>query len=310
MNECQSQQPLSTLRNQHSPIDKVLRQGLTFHFGDTLEQQDRVSHGQVDDHMRIVLLLEGSLDLRFGDHALHMKSASGRSIRNQGSYMDAALIALNAPERFSRISHKGHYSRRISLGLSAQWVDDALHSGGLNSSGCMSGFRRHLNTFRWRATPHACSIAEQMLAPPALSEAIAGVYLESRALELIIEAWSTLTDAQPCTTTPRLSVHATRRIHEVAAWLQEHASRHLTLADIAREAHMSTATLQRHFKQVHGITVADYLLRTRMQQSHQALTRQGLSVTEAAHLAGYSSPSNFATAFRRYFGISPRQVRT
>jgi AraC-like DNA-binding protein len=33
-----------------------------------------------------------------------------------------------------------------------------------------------------------------------------------------------------------------------------------------------------------------------------------MSVTEAAYLAGYGSPANFATAFRRQYGLTPREA--
>ncbi|CFO34701.1 transcriptional regulator [Bordetella pertussis] len=35
----------------------------------------------------------------------------------------------------------------------------------------------------------------------------------------------------------------------------------------------------------------------------------GLSVAQAACLAGYTSAANFATAFRRAFGVTPGQLR-
>jgi AraC-like DNA-binding protein len=40
------------------------------------------------------------------------------------------------------------------------------------------------------------------------------------------------------------------------------------------------------------------------------LEREGITIAEASYLAGYSSPSGFATAFRRFFGIAPKSVRT
>jgi AraC-like DNA-binding protein len=39
------------------------------------------------------------------------------------------------------------------------------------------------------------------------------------------------------------------------------------------------------------------------------LEREGITIAEASYLAGYSSPSGFATAFRRFFGIAPKSVR-
>ena len=41
---------------------------------------------------------------------------------------------------------------------------------------------------------------------------------------------------------------------------------------------------------------------------HHALERGELSISQAAWAAGYGSAANFATAFRRCFGLSPREV--
>jgi AraC-like DNA-binding protein len=43
--------------------------------------------------------------------------------------------------------------------------------------------------------------------------------------------------------------------------------------------------------------------------AREALVHQNLSVTEAAYVAGYSNPANFATAFRKYFGAAPSAYR-
>ena len=57
------------------------------------------------------------------------------------------------------------------------------------------------------------------------------------------------------------------------------------------------------------MTVFEYQRGRRLQLAREALEREGASVNEAAWRAGYNSPANFATAFKRHFGITPRQVR-
>jgi AraC-like DNA-binding protein len=83
----------------------------------------------------------------------------------------------------------------------------------------------------------------------------------------------------------------------------------LSLAEIAARACVSVNTLQRHFRAMWGTTVAQYLRDGRLARARLALERDGVSVMQAAELAGYNSAANFATAFRRRFGVSPGQVR-
>ena len=47
----------------------------------------------------------------------------------------------------------------------------------------------------------------------------------------------------------------------------------------------------------------------RLERAFTALGRGEATVQEASAIAGYTSPANFATAFRRRFGIVPTAVR-
>ena len=83
-----------------------------------------------------------------------------------------------------------------------------------------------------------------------------------------------------------------------------------SLDHIARETGVNATTLQRQFRSLKGMTVFEYQRGRRLNSAREALEREGATVTEAAWRAGYNSPANFATAFKRQFGISPRQVRS
>jgi AraC-like DNA-binding protein len=55
--------------------------------------------------------------------------------------------------------------------------------------------------------------------------------------------------------------------------------------------------------------VFDYVRVRKLEQAREVLERDGVSVAQAAYIAGYASPANFATAFKRQFGTSPKNVR-
>jgi AraC-like DNA-binding protein len=67
--------------------------------------------------------------------------------------------------------------------------------------------------------------------------------------------------------------------------------------------------LQRYFRAYTGMSAFAYQRRRLLDAARIALEREGISVNEAAHRAGYTSAANFATAFRRQFGIAPSQLR-
>lgn len=74
-------------------------------------------------------------------------------------------------------------------------------------------------------------------------------------------------------------------------------------------AGLNPNSLQRVFRAVQRVTIFEYVRSRKLDGAREALERDNVSVGEAAYLAGYTSSANFATAFRRRFGVSPRQIR-
>lgn len=87
------------------------------------------------------------------------------------------------------------------------------------------------------------------------------------------------------------------------------SARSATQADLARYLGMSLSNLQRRFRAQHSEALGHYIRRYYLGVAKEALIRDQASVETAADLAGYTSAPNFATAFRREFGITPRDCR-
>ncbi|MDC7258702.1 AraC family transcriptional regulator, partial [Shinella sp. YE25] len=81
-----------------------------------------------------------------------------------------------------------------------------------------------------------------------------------------------------------------------------------SLTSLAREAGVSVSSLKIKFREVYGQSVIAFLHDVRMEKARDGLERDGWTVTQAAHFAGYRHGSNFSTAFQRYFGYSPGQL--
>lgn len=77
---------------------------------------------------------------------------------------------------------------------------------------------------------------------------------------------------------------------------------------IAEALHMSNRTLQRKLK-AEGTSFKDLLQDTRMQLAGKYLRSPGRSVVETAYLLGFSEPSTFSRAFKRWAGQAPAEYR-
>ena len=81
------------------------------------------------------------------------------------------------------------------------------------------------------------------------------------------------------------------------------------ISDIASECGISLRYLHELF-QADGITVSEYLKEQRLQRARQMLENATISttVTDVCMSCGFSNTSQFSTAFRRAFSVSPRDV--
>jgi AraC-like DNA-binding protein len=81
-----------------------------------------------------------------------------------------------------------------------------------------------------------------------------------------------------------------------------------SLESLAHEVFMSTSKLKNLFKQVYGHTLYDYYNKSRLQRAKELLINGQVSIKQAGSEIGFSNLSHFAKAFRKEFGILPRDL--
>lgn len=102
--------------------------------------------------------------------------------------------------------------------------------------------------------------------------------------------------------TPRLVVQAVRVINT-------YLDHPLTLASIAKRLQCHPKYLGRVFQRSMGVSVADFLLRTRVERACNLLKIGRLDVTRVAYEVGFSDKSNFSRSFRKIMGVPPGEYR-
>jgi AraC-like DNA-binding protein len=103
-----------------------------------------------------------------------------------------------------------------------------------------------------------------------------------------------------------LSPAVTRRIRD---YIEGHLDEKMRLDGLAALAGLSTDHFARAFHQSVGVPPHTYLLRRRLEQVEQMLRETHAPLSEIALATGFSDQSHLARHFRRWAGMSPRQVR-
>lgn len=282
-----------------------LRSGLSLHCSDCIELHTFQTQVVTAPHVNFLIFLEGDSEVRYDDRTFHL----GRPAGAPAGCERAATVVTSRPVQFTRQARRGKRVRKVSVSLTPEWFE----AGGLEGQEALRELidphRDHLLLQRWQPSPRLLALAEQVLRPPAEAQGLLRtLYLESRALEIVGEAIAGFSGAPP--TPPRhLRPHEMARIRRTLELLHSDAADGWSLERIAREVGVNASTLQRQFQATQGVSLFEYQRRRKLRQAREALERQGVSVSQAAWLAGYSSAANFATAFKRTFGLSPSQVR-
>jgi AraC-like DNA-binding protein len=98
------------------------------------------------------------------------------------------------------------------------------------------------------------------------------------------------------------------RIRRALEVLQGAPRRRIALGVIAEAVGLSPGRLGHLFRQEVGLPVRRYLLWLRVGDAVEEIAR-GVSLTAAAHAAGFSDSAHLTRTFRRMFGIAPSGLR-
>ncbi|GAA3895724.1 MULTISPECIES: helix-turn-helix transcriptional regulator [Halomonadaceae] len=277
-----SQMPSRPILSGHV-LEETPRPGwlMTFSDVDVLEPYDSCS--RLVAPLFICIVLKGSIDVCIG---------SRRHRLNAGNAMSARLA-----EQLPLQVHQAAGQRLITLNLALE--GDAIEALSQQPAigPLLAADRPHLHL--WTLPGYVTPMLEQVTAPqPSAGQHC--LLLEAICLQLLSHGLPHR-DYIRCS---GISPGERERLERVRRRLHNAPTESHTLADLALQASMSQTSLRTKFQRCFGLSLFDYLRERRLQLAYQLL-QQGYSVQQAAHLGGYNHATNFSTAFRRRFGMSP-----
>lgn len=97
-------------------------------------------------------------------------------------------------------------------------------------------------------------------------------------------------------------------LHRARNYVLSNLYEDLTLAGIARAVGTNRTKLAHGFRILFGQTVADFVREARLSRALVRLQSGPVSVTDVAFESGYADATTFGRAFKRRFGVSPRNT--
>lgn len=126
---------------------------------------------------------------------------------------------------------------------------------------------------------------------------------------LLLEIWQKL--YQYFSSLPeqkQVTVKNVERIRSMLEFIQEHYDQNIGLEDIAEHVNICKSECCRFFKKHMNMTIFEYLMYLRIQNSLSMLEKDE-SITSAAGKVGFASTAYYGQIFKRYMNCTPREYK-
>lgn len=129
---------------------------------------------------------------------------------------------------------------------------------------------------------------------------------ESLVLDLLSRIFSLDFFAQ--TPASRTNPQMWSAIDEAVDILKQECEDPPTIPELAKRVAINECYLKAGFRHRAGMTIGEYVRKLRMEKALALIESNGCSIIEAALSVGYSNPSHFSAAFKKFYGCLPSRL--
>ena len=137
------------------------------------------------------------------------------------------------------------------------------------------------------------------------------IFLESKALSLLLCFQKCyLTEHPDCANCKFLNKPVEKeKILNAKVFLLNNLDRPPTIPELSLRIGINQCYLKKGFKELFGSTVYDFIQEQRMMKAKFLLTTTNYTVSQVADTIGFSSVSNFSSAFKKFTGVFPSELQ-
>lgn len=277
----------------------ALDSGLVLYLSKSADLVDARSQNLLSPGIMAAFLLEGQADVSLGHERVYCDA--GRESQR------AILVNLTDQDQFQRHWQAGRQETKLCLSFSPAWFERCADADSLCSARLLQFRRSHWQSLPWQPSAEILQRAHRLLGShDGHAPFIRRLQYESFTLDLATEI---LLSIDATGRAPRTGGRLACCVARLKEWLDSGTADHLGISQMARELGTNAVDLQNGFRERHGTTIAAYLRRMRLEKAYRAIRQEGISVDEAAELAGYAYVSSFSSAFKREYGFPPSRAR-
>lgn len=136
------------------------------------------------------------------------------------------------------------------------------------------------------------------------------IYAESKVMELLaLQFQQGISCPNALNYSQLKSIDDIEKIHEARRLLIVDLNQSPTIPELSRNIGINECKLKYGFKEVYNKTIHQYLFEHKMNLARKLLLDTGCTIFEIADKCGYNEPSHFSNAFKRKFGVNPKDFR-
>lgn len=273
--------------------------GLSVHGGKITELQNLSHCFEIPPGLSFNFLFDGHICFALAGKKYQMGDS-------KQSKVSCSTIILSAPEILTKYMSKDMQICKLNLFVERSWLESRCNNHE-EITQLSRLFQQHAFVTKWIPSKKIIALAKSLLVMQNKKGLIDNLQGESHIVELLALCLKGLTEHLQTTKNEGTTLVPDANKYQLKEKIDDCLKDGVSLDYIASALNMSVSTLQRKFKAAFDITVFDYVRQRRLEIAKTAMVIQGLSVGEAAYLAGYKYPSNFVTAFKKHFNLTPSE---
>jgi len=142
-----------------------------------------------------------------------------------------------------------------------------------------------------------------------LRDALRMAYIRARAVELVCLALDHVINSPVNIKGIRLSENDEEALVQAKEILLSDFSSVPSVSELSRQLGINRNKLFYGFKIKYGCSVSEFIQTQRLEEGKRLLQHTNKSISDISHHIGFNHQSNFTTAMKKHFGLTPKQFR-